>query len=178
MRAVCQPGRTGTHRRGRPIVAPADQKKPLAPWGQFLRSPQFWCIGGQLGTANFVSSTFSSHGFPSTCLRRIISHSKRWDLPRRFRNWRLPSEGHLCGLATDYSSGASSRPRRRAHGLAASASSCCCFGSVSHGHCRDGKSPPSSGCRWRWPSSGSHEFQLDERLGSGRRISRARFPPG
>ena len=42
---------------GKPLVAP-NQKKPLAPWGQFLRSPQFWCIGVQLGMANFVSYVF------------------------------------------------------------------------------------------------------------------------
>jgi ACS family glucarate transporter-like MFS transporter len=85
---------------GQPAAAPT-QKKALAPWGQFLRSPQFWCIGGQLGTANFVSYVFIAW-LPVYLLEAHHFSLKAMGFAAAIPEISFAIGNVICGLATDY----------------------------------------------------------------------------
>jgi MFS transporter, ACS family, glucarate transporter len=85
---------------GQPVAAPT-QKKALAPWSQFLRSPQFWCIGCQLGTANFVSYVFIAW-LPVYLLEAHHFSLKAMGFAAAIPELSFAIGNVICGLATDY----------------------------------------------------------------------------
>ncbi|MGA2960664.1 MAG: MFS transporter [Candidatus Korobacteraceae bacterium] len=111
---------------GRPLAAPAD-KKTLAPWSQFLRSVQFWCIGGQLGTANFVQYVFIAW-LPVYLLEAHHFSLKAMGFAAAIPEFAFAVGVIICGLATDYVIGrklADSKARAWFGGIG---QLFCCFG--------------------------------------------------
>ena len=85
---------------GRAVAAPAG-KKVLAPWSQFLRSLQFWCLGRQLGTANFVQYVFIAW-LPVYLLEAHHFSLKAMGFAAAIPEFAFAVGVIVCGLATDY----------------------------------------------------------------------------
>jgi ACS family glucarate transporter-like MFS transporter len=85
---------------GRPAGA-AQQKKAVAPWSQFLRSPQFWCIGVQLGMANFVSYVFIAW-LPVYLLEAHHFSLKAMGFAAAIPEGSFAVGNIICGLLSDY----------------------------------------------------------------------------
>ncbi len=85
---------------GQPVAAPTE-KRAIAPWSQFLRSPRFWCIGVQLGTANFVSYVFIAW-LPVYLLEAHHFSLKAMGFAAAIPELSFAIGNVICGLATDY----------------------------------------------------------------------------
>jgi len=113
---------------GRPVVTPnKDQKKELAPWGNFLRSPQFWCIGGQLGTANFVSYVFIAW-LPVYLMEAHHFSLKAMGFAAAVPELAFAFGNVFCGLLSDYLIGHKITTSRARAWLGGGGQLCCCFG--------------------------------------------------
>jgi ACS family glucarate transporter-like MFS transporter len=85
---------------GQPAAA-RTQKKELAPWGQFLRSPQVWGIGIQQGTGNFILWVFIAW------LPVYLLEAHHFSLKAMGFAAAVPEAAYalgifLCGAASDY----------------------------------------------------------------------------
>lgn len=77
------------------------QKKALAPWGLFLRSPAFWCIGIQQGMSNFVIWVFLSW-LPVYLLEAHHFSLKSMGFAAMIPETVYALGVFACGMATDY----------------------------------------------------------------------------
>jgi ACS family glucarate transporter-like MFS transporter len=111
---------------GRPPAAP-NEKKELAPWSQFLRSPQFWCIGGQLGTANFVQYVFIAW-LPVYLLEAHHFSLKAMGFAAAIPEFSFAVGVIVCGLVTDYIIGRKLATSKARAWLGGVGQLFCCFG--------------------------------------------------
>ena len=111
---------------GQPVAKPTAAPKK-APWGEFLSSPQFWCLGIQLGTANFVSYVFIAW-LPVYLLEAHHFSLKAMGFAAAIPEGSFALGNIVCGLLTDYLIGnklATSKARAWFGGIG---QLMCCFG--------------------------------------------------
>jgi ACS family glucarate transporter-like MFS transporter len=111
---------------GQPVAAP-NQKKALAPWGRFLRSPQFWCIGVQLGMANFVSYVFIAW-LPVYLLEAHHFSLKAMGFAAAIPELAFAVGNVFCGLLSDYLIGRKIATSKARAWLGGVGHLFCCFG--------------------------------------------------
>jgi ACS family glucarate transporter-like MFS transporter len=113
---------------GRPVVTKSENhKRELAPWGQFLRSWQFWCIGGQLGMADFVSYVFIAW-LPVYLMEAHHFSLKAMGFAAAIPELAFAFGNVFCGLACDYLIGRKITTSKARAWMGGIGQLCCCFG--------------------------------------------------
>jgi ACS family glucarate transporter-like MFS transporter len=82
-------------------VLTSQPEKIIAPWIQFLRSPQFWAVGGQLGMANFVQYVFIAW-LPVYLLEAHHFSLKAMGFAAMVPEFSFAVGAVICGFISDY----------------------------------------------------------------------------